>query len=146
MRKYRQSSHLVYFFTDPSGEELLYVGRTCNLNERLRLFVKKHGFVPGVRDVVYYPTLDQASVAELEAIQRFAPPLNKKLVSSPGCLGKRYTLSAETRKRMSRAAAGKPKSASHLASFRKPKSAEHRLKLAESLKKARAAQRSYREN
>lgn len=121
--------HLVYYFFDPETGELLYIGRTKNLPERIRYFRRRTGINPAVGGCQRHKTIEAACSAELKAIATHKPKLNKLLISSRGNFGLQVPVSAETKQRMSAASRGKPKSEEHRANMRKPKSPEHRAKL-----------------
>ena len=129
--------HQVYYLLAPATERILYIGRTCNLPERLRHFGRRTGLSFTVGISQRFTDLGKASEAELLAIDRHGPPLNRQRISSPGCFGMNFKLSQETKARMSEASAGRPKSDAHRQSMCKPKSPEH----AANIGKARLGQR-----
>lgn len=106
--------HYVYYILDPSTRDLLYVGRSTDPHRRLVDFQRKHKRPAMLGFVLRFQTLDEAQAAELSAIKRHRPQLNRHWVSSPGALGHRnalgYRHTAEAIERIRASATGRRQS------------------------------------
>jgi predicted GIY-YIG superfamily endonuclease len=102
--------HWVYVLWD--GDEIIYVGRTVNLPQRLGVFQRRTGIVTSGQ---YYPfrCLAAAQAEEKRLILLHRPKFNKYVASSPTRLGQRNT--AEQNAAISVALAGRSLSAEHRA-------------------------------
>lgn len=129
--------HRVYYLFDPETDQLLYIGRTCNLRERLRYFKKRTGISPVLGVCQRFTDFDEACAAELRAIENHHPKLNRRMISTRGFLGK-HTMLGVPKTRETRMRMRKPKSEEHRASMRKPKSPEHKAKLQQAIAYARS--------
>lgn len=129
--------HKVYFLHHAVTGDLLYVGRTVNVQRRVRAFTKRTGIVPAVGPCMRFTDFKRACETELRCIRECRPPFNKQLVSSPGTLGLSTNLGVP-KSEVTRARMRKPKTEQHRQSMRKPKSPEHKAKLRAVLIQARA--------
>lgn len=104
--------HYVYVLWE--GEEVVYVGRTINLPQRLGVFRRRTGLNPAGQ---YYPfaKLADAQAEEIRLITTHRPRFNKYVASSPTRLGQRN--SEKQNANISRAMRGKRLSAEHRANL-----------------------------
>lgn len=101
-------THWVYRLYD--GDELIYVGRTVNLAQRIGVFQRRTGIITGGR---YYPfkKLADAQAEELRLIRKYRPRFNVRVASSPTRLGQKHT--EDAKRAIAAAHAGKVLSAEH---------------------------------
>jgi len=102
--------HYVYYLHSLSGA-LLYVGRSIKPERRLYLFQRRTGIQATLGLCQRHSTLKNACIAELAAISKHKPPMNKVLVSSTGNFGmKRESMPTALRCKIGNANKGKVKS------------------------------------
>jgi NUMOD3 motif len=98
--------HFVYYLLEPTTGQLLYIG--CSTDPKSRVNAHR---IRLKRPLILSPLMQRfrdrglACAAELAAIVRHAPPLNKVLHSGPGSLGIKH--SAEFCKKVSQACKGR---------------------------------------
>lgn len=81
--------HGVYYLVCPDSGQLLYIGRSQKPRMRVKDHQRRLGRSLALECIRWFSSLEEASAAELEAIRIERPPLNQRMVSSPGYLGHR---------------------------------------------------------
>ena len=134
----------VYYLHHPDGE-LLYVGRSNNPTARLHAFMLREDVMAEIIRLEEYECFEDACARELEVLRQRRPPYNKRLISSPGTVGKSFAESEQQRLRKSQSAKARGRSQRHcdgVQRYQSNRTPEHAAKIAAAVRNRTPAQKA----